>query len=147
MYNIYTELIKLVNMKEKITEELIEKVVSKSVEYDSFELVNAISKKDKKKAYEIIHNLSEKNEYFPQVVSLISRNFAILKMMQTMKNDEIKNTAGIHPYTLKILGPFVKKFNEDELDRYMSICQEIDFDMKNGVDHRIALEKLIGVIE
>ncbi|QUH21932.1 DNA polymerase III subunit delta [Alkaliphilus sp. B6464] len=147
MYNIYTEIIKLSNMNQEITEELIEKVVTKSIEYDSFQIVNAISNKDKANAYQLIHNFCQRNEYFPLIVSLINRNFAILKMMKTMKDNEIKDAAGIHPYSLKVLKPYVKQFNEENLDFYINVCSEIDFDMKNGIDHRIALEKLIGVIE
>ena len=146
MYLLHNEIIKLVSMEEPITCTLVDQVVTKTTEYTSFILTDMISQKEKKKAYEIIRVLAEQNEYLPVVVSLINRNFAILRMLKTLSDAEIKG-AGIHPYTIKLLKPHARKFTLEELDFLLNCCQEIDFDMKNGMNHRIALEKIIGVIK
>lgn len=145
MYKIHSEIIKVVSMKEKVTVDLVEKVVQKTPEYNAFALINSISCKDKKKAYEIIKVLAEQNEYLPMVLSLINRNFAVLRMMKTMEESDIEK-AGIHPYTIKLLKPHCSKYTVEELDRLLDICQKLDYEMKNGMNHRIALEKLIGGI-
>jgi len=145
MYFIYNEIIKLVSTGDEITVDLVNKVVSRTPEYNSFILTDAISKKDKQEAYQIIKVLAEKNEYLPMVLSMVNRNFAVLRMIKTMKDGEIKE-AGIHPYTIKLLKPHAQNYTVEQLDKLMEICQQIDFDMKNGVNHRIALEKIIGVI-
>lgn len=148
MYLIYNEIIKVasaVNTGEKVTVDLINQVVTKTPEYNSFILTDAISKKDKQEAYQIIKVLAEKNEYLPMVLSMVNRNFAVLRMIKTMKDGEIKE-AGIHPYTIKLLKPYAQNYTIEQLDNLMDICQQVDFDMKNGVNHRIALEKIIGVI-
>lgn len=145
MYFTYNEIIKLVSTGDEITVDLVNKVVSRTPEYNSFILTDAISKKDKQEAYQIIKVLAEKNEYLPMVLSMVNRNFAVLRMIKTMKDGEIKE-AGIHPYTIKLLKPHAQNYTVEQLDKLMKICQQIDFDMKNGVNHRIALEKIIGVI-
>lgn len=145
MYFTYNEIIKLVSIGDEITVDLVNKVVSRTPEYNSFILTDAISKKDKQEAYQIIKVLTEKNEYLPMVLSMVNRNFAVLRMIKTMKDGEIKE-AGIHPYTIKLLKPHTQNYTVEQLDKLMEICQQIDFDMKNGVNHRIALEKIIGVI-
>lgn len=145
MYFTYNEIIKLVSTGDEITVDLVNKVVSRTPEYNSFILTDAISKKDKQEAYQIIKVLAEQNEYLPMVLSMVNRNFAVLRMIKTMKDGEIKE-AGIHPYTIKLLKPHAQNYTVEQLDKLMEICQQIDFDMKNGVNHRIALEKIIGVI-
>lgn len=148
MYLIYNEIIKVasaVNTGEKVTVDLINQVVTKTPEYNSFVLTDAISKKDKKEAYKIIKVLAEQNEYLPMILAMVNRNFAILRMLKTMKENKIKE-AGIHPYTIKLLKPYAQNYTIEQLDNLMDICQQVDFDMKNGVNHRIALEKIIGVI-
>lgn len=145
MHFTYNEIIKLVSTGDEITVDLVNKVVSRTPEYNSFILTDAISKKDKQEAYQIIKVLAEKNEYLPMVLSMVNRNFAVLRMIKTMKDGEIKE-AGIHPYTIKLLKPHAQNYTVEQLDKLMEICQKIDFDMKNGVNHRIALEKIIGVI-
>lgn len=143
---IYNEMIKVASMGEKVTIDLVNKVVTKSPDYNSFILTDAISRKDKKEAYFIIKVLAEQNEYLPMVLSMVNRNFAVLRMIKTMRDAEIKD-AGIHPYTIKLLKPHAQKYTVEHLEELMGICQQIDFDMKNGVNHRIALEKIVGVIE
>lgn len=145
MHFTYNEIIKLVSTGDEITVDLVNKVVSRTPEYNSFILTDAISKKDKQEAYQIIKVLAEKNEYLPMVLSMVNRNFAVLRMIKTMKDGEIKE-AGIHPYTIKLLKPHAQNYTVEQLDKLMEICQKIDFDMKNGANHRIALEKIIGVI-
>lgn len=145
MHFTYNEIIKLVSTGDEITVDLVNKVVSRTPEYNSFILTDAISKKDKQEAYQIIKVLAEKNEYLPMVLSMVNRNFAVLRMIKTMKDGEIKE-AGIHPYTIKLLKPHAQNYTVEQLDKLMEICQQIDFDMKNGANHRIALEKTIGVI-
>lgn len=145
MYFTYNEIIKLVSTGDEITVDLVNKVVSRTPEYNSFILTDAISKKDKQEAYQIIKVLAEKNEYLPMVLSMVNRNFAVLRMIKTMRDGEIKE-AGIHPYTIKLLKPHAQNYTVEQLDKLMEICQQIDFDMKNGANHRIALEKIIGVI-
>jgi DNA polymerase-3 subunit delta len=145
MHFTYNEIIKLVSTGDEITVDLVNKVVSRTPEYNSFILTDAISKKDKQEAYQIIKVLAEKNEYLPMVLSMVNRNFAVLRMIKTMKDGEIKE-AGIHPYTIKLLKPHAQNYTVEQLDKLMEICQQIDFDMKNGANHRIALEKIIGVI-
>jgi len=142
---IYNEIIKIASMGEKVTIDLVNQVVTKTPEYNSFIFTDAISKKDKKEAYQIIKVLDEQNEYLPMVLSMVNRNFAVLRMIKTMNDSEIKK-AGIHPYTIKLLKPYTQNYTVEQLDELMDICQKIDFDMKNGVNHKIALERIIGVI-
>lgn len=146
MYLIENELIKLSSTDyEKITLDIIDRVVIKSPEYTAFTLTDAISRKNKVDAYKIIKTLAEQNEYLPLVLSLIFRNFAILKMLKTMREADVEK-AGIHSYSISLLRSYKNNYTESELDELMSICQATDFEMKNGVNHRIALEKIVGII-
>lgn len=146
MHFIYNEMVKVASMKTDVTVELIDRVVQKTPEYNAFVLTDAISRKDKKGAYQIIKVLAEQNEYLPLVLSMVNRNFAVLRMVKTMRDTDIKAT-GVHPYTIKLLKPHASKFTVEHLDELLAICQQIDFDMKNGCDHRVSLEKIIGVIQ
>lgn len=146
MHFIYNEMVKVASMKAKVTVELIDRVVQKTPEYNAFVLTDALTKKDKRQAYKVIQVLAEQNEYLPLVLSMVNRNFAVLRMMKTMKEQDIKE-AGVHPYTMKLLKPHLSKYTIGQLDELMFLCQKIDYEMKNGMNHRTALEKLVGAIE
>lgn len=146
MYYLHNEIIKLSSVKEKVTVDLVNQVVTKSPEYNAFVLTDALTRKDKKKGYSIVQTLAEQNEYLPIILSMVNRNFAVLRMLKTMSEAAVKE-AGIHPYTIKLLKAHTGKFTVEELDELMDICQQADFDMKNGADHQITLEKVIGVIK
>lgn len=145
MYYIYNEMIKLASMDEEITVDLVDRVITKTPEYNSFMLTDAITKKDKERAYQIIKVLSEQGEYLPKILALINRNFAILRMLKTMSDSEVRKV-DIHPYIIKLLRPYAKDYTIEQLEKLMNICQQADFEMKSGVNHQIVLEKIIGVI-
>jgi len=129
-----------------LTLEIAENVIPRSLESDSFKLVNLICEKKKTEGYIIIKEMYERGEYLPLVLNLINRNFSILKMLKSKDENQIKEETGIHPYSIKVLVPFSKRFQESQIDFILKETVEADFDMKNGEDHKLVLEKILGVL-
>lgn len=145
MYNIAQEVYKLCCMNEKITKELVNEVVSKSSMVVSFDLTDAIIKKDISKSLSILNELISKNESMIPIVALLNKNFSVIRSLKEVDDTTLKQS-GIDYMTLKILKPYAKNnnlYNSKELDKYIDLTEKADFDLKNGLIEKEVVEKLI----
>lgn len=145
MYNIKQEVLKLCCMKEKITSTLINCVISKSSLVVSFDLTNSILKKDLSKSLKILNELIEKNEQMIPIVALLNKNFSVIKSLKQV-NDTVLKESGIDFFTIKNLRPYSKDntfYTQKELEKYIDLTEKADFELKNGLDPKLIIEKLI----
>lgn len=145
MYNIEQEVYKLTCMNTKLTKELIQTVVRKSSMVVSFDLTNSILKKDLNKSLSILQELIEKNETMIPIIALLNKNFSVIRSLKEV-DDSVLKESGIDYYTLKNLRPYAydkKLYTNAELERYIKLTEKADFELKNGVDEKLIMEKLI----
>lgn len=142
MYNILHQVEKISFMKEKVTANLIDKIVDKSLLVNSFELTNAILYKDLTNALSTLDKLIKNNTEMIPLLSLINKNFCIIKSLTEVSESDLKEI-GINPYVIKNLRPFVNSFSIESLNEYIELCQSLDFDLKNGYEPKMVMERLI----
>lgn len=145
MYNIEQEVYKLICMNEKITSELVKKVVTKSSILVSFDLTDAILKKNISKSLTILNYLISKNESMIPIIALLNKNFSVIRSLKEVDDTTLKQS-GIDYFTLKNLRPYAKDnilYDDKKLEKYINLTEKADFYLKNGLEEKLILEQLI----
>jgi DNA polymerase III subunit delta len=137
------ELDKLIvfKIREKIiTKDDVEKLVRLEVDSDIFKTIDAIAKKDKKKAIQLVHLHLERGDSAPYIFSMIAfqfRNMLIIKDKMD-KNTNIsqfqlkKELKGINPFVLQKSLWLIKDFNSSQLEKIYKKIFQMDLSVKNG---------------
>ena len=74
-------------------------------------------------------------------------NLILVKSMQDMEFNEIKERTGLHPFVLRKALHQSKKFSQNELKEAAKLCQQLDIDLKRGrIDEKSGIEFLITKI-
>lgn len=115
----------------------VEQLVSRSIEDNVFELIDAIVNKDKKKAFEIYEEITEKAGEVNKVLILLANKFRLLYQVKILsktyyKDEDIGKIIGSHPYPVKLARGMINKFSENDLLNYLRKLSIIDTDLKTG---------------
>lgn len=134
---INNEVIKLGNMLnqgEVVTSQMVVELVHREVEYDVFELSNAIGNKNGKLAMQIINNLLYKKESPLKLLMLIMSNFRRMFYAISTKesNIDIANKLGVKEYSIKIAKQVGAKFTPAQLKRILDLGASLDYKIKSG---------------
>ena len=71
-------------------------------------------------------------------------NLLTVKSLQNMNFQDLKEKSGLHPFVIKKAVNQAKNFNLHELKRCITLCQELDIDLKKGkIDEKTGLELLV----
>lgn len=120
-----------------ITPEIIEQNIGISKDYNSWELNNALSKKDIKKANMIINYFEANPKANPiqMVLPGLYSHFSKILMYQSLKNkNDASRELGINPYALNDLKQAATNYSPAKLERILSYLRETDKKTK-GVDN------------
>ncbi len=134
---INNEVIKLANLVgtgETITKDDVLNNVAREIEYDIFELSNAVSVKQGAKALEIIKNLLERKESPQMLLMLIQSTFRRMFYAIGTKesNAEIASKLGVKEYSIKIARDQASRFTLSRLKSIIELGEKLDFDIKSG---------------
>jgi len=134
---IVNELAKLVSYigdRENIQSSDVAMLVNKSVEFQIFELTEALAKKNAKKVYEILDVLKTKKDEYRGVLSLISKHFRRLFMVAITDSSkaEISKMLSVHEYAVTKAMEQAKLFSKKQLKEINEICGQLEFDMKKS---------------
>jgi DNA polymerase-3 subunit delta len=139
LWSVSSEIDKLLAYNKKITEENIKLLVSGKVNDSIFELIDAVSKKDKKKGLILIKNqLNVANNDATYLLNMFIRQFRILIMTASYLSDTTQSpnnmfsVFGIHPYVASKALTQVKNFKLSELKEIYCKLLEIDVKLKTG---------------
>lgn len=137
MTYINLELKKLVAYTEKnqvITQEIIEKLVHKNLEYSVFELNNAVAVKDKKKAFLLLELMLESKESPQTLLMLLISNFRRFFYTSITKasDKEIASLLDVKEYSIKVARKLAVYYTPKKLKKILDLGGQIDFDVKNG---------------
>jgi len=137
-----------------ITRETIDKLVAPSPEYTVFQLIDAISTRQRGKALQLLEILLDSGQSVFGLISLISRQlktmllckdytekgYSLGAVQDTLKAEPFK----LHPFAVKKGMDQSRNFTMDQLRDYLDICLEVDYGIKSGkVKDRLGMEMLV----
>lgn len=119
---------------EILDEKIIETNIGISKDFNVFELIKALGKKDEINAFKISHYMGKsKTHTFVMTTGNLYNFFSNLIIFHTMKAESPQNqaaTMGINLYFLKDFGEAARLYNLKNCTRVISILREIDLKSK-----------------
>ena len=132
----------------EITRTDVDKVVSKGLNIQIFELTDGIIEHNGKKAMKILTDLKNSGERaFPILYLILSNAQKLLKtkIYSGLPNSELAKKIGVGPYFVEKYKKSAQGFSESMLIEMVSRIPEIDMEIKEGaIDEWTALEQYIA---
>ena len=125
------------NGQSRLTEEAIAVVVSATEEFDSFALSNAITGKDREKAFAALHDMERRKVEAGAAQAILARVFAETLAVSLLL-DEGKDAAAIEvilrkkPYVVKLAVAAARRFGSEKLAAALSALRAADGAAKSG---------------
>lgn len=129
------KLVAYVGDRGDIQEKDIDGVVTRSIEYQVFELTDALAKKNSTKVYEILKDMESKKDEYKMLPALIFSHFRRLfhvAINQGVSNFEISKMLGVKEYAVKMSANQARLFSKSSLKKINELCADIDFDLKTS---------------
>lgn len=147
LWQMSNEIVKLVNYsKGKITEEAIQLLVNPNNETNIFDTIDAIAKKDKKKAVYLIKNHIEKGESAIYLLTMIASQIRNILSVKSSDGERAYDL-GMHPFVFSKSMAQSRNFSLEDLKKIYSRIVELDSQVKVGrIDQNIAIDILIAEI-
>ncbi len=160
LWQLKNEIEKLVAYNKKVTEETIEKLSIANINVKIFDLTDAITAKNKEKAFRVLGELLDSGENEIYILSMIQwqvRNLALVYNLRSHSEHEIAKMAKLNPFIVKKSLSAVRLLchsreggNPDEIGfnkikSYYSQIIEAENDIKTGAkEPDVALELLVN---
>lgn len=151
LWQIANEIKKLIAFRKGkiIKEENIEELCQANINPNIFVTIEAISRKNKKRALQLISQLLEKRENEIKILSMIIFQFRNLIKIKSAceegKNSfQIQKSLRIHPFVIRKTLPITQNFSMEELKKIYQKLSRLDFKIKIGkIEPRIGIEMFI----
>ena len=133
----------------RITVEVVEKLVAKSLEQNIFTLVDSVLQRKMESAMTILHDLLRQNEEPIKILSVMAGQVRLLYQVKELSRQgysqqKIAGQLRVHPYRVKLALEKTSEFQERELLSIIDDLAEADYKMKTGqADKAITLELLL----
>lgn len=120
--------------RDTISADDVKLLVGKSVEFQIFDLTEALAKKNAAKVYEILSVLKTKKDEYRGLISLIYKHFRRLFLVSISSESkaELSKMLGVHEYAITKSQEQARLFTKKQLKEINDICQQLDFDMKQS---------------
>lgn len=148
--NIINELQKIVAYLDKnstVTEEIIDKICSKTMNAKIFDLLDKIVDRDKKNVGNVLEDMLKQKESIVKIYIMLYKQIKqmyMIKIMKEKKEDNIAQKLEIHPFVFNKLSRSSDKYKTRDLLNLIYIFDEYDEKTKNGeMDFEIGLKKII----
>ncbi|MEJ8547476.1 DNA polymerase III subunit delta [Brevibacillus borstelensis] len=129
-----------------ITEEVIEKLASRTLEQDVFALIEQIATGRLDRGLRMLYDCLKTGDEPIRLLALMARQFRLLLHVRQWApkgytQQQLAGMLKVHPYAVKKAGEQARFFSEEALRRLLAVLAEEDFRMKSGqVDKQLALE-------
>lgn len=151
LYDLENELLKVINfsIKDEVTKEDIELVLTKTFDINIFNLLDSINKKDSDSALKIFNEMHLSNEPVQRIIFMIIRQLRIILIYKLYKikgytDGEIQEKLKIKPYEFKKISNQAYNYSENQLKSALDNILELDIKQKTSShDEKLALEILI----
>lgn len=136
LYKIENEIKKLASISsESIDESIVDSMVNKSISSNIFNLTDAISQKNRKKAIQELNKLLNNGEEPVKILYMLSRHMInVLKIInyknQGYKDYDIMRLVGISKFEFDKIFYTLKNFSEDKARYNLEKCMEADYILK-----------------
>ncbi len=115
--------------KKIVTNEIIDKVCSRTLNAKIFDVLNLIVNRKTKEAIDSLNDLLDQKESIVKVYIMLYkqiRTMYLIKYLKIKKEPNIASILGIHPYTAKILSKSCDIYTLDKLKEIMYSFDEYD---------------------
>ncbi|RSL31538.1 DNA polymerase III subunit delta [Salibacterium salarium] len=121
----------------EITEEIVEKLVARTLEDNVFELVDHVVNGRSEKALRIYYDLMKQNEEPIKILALLARQFRMILHVTNLKKtgysrQKMASQLKLHPYAVKIAEGQAQKYNESMLTNVLKELADADYNIKTG---------------
>ncbi len=135
---ITSELSKLINFvsdKKLIKNCDVELLVTKTLEFQIYELTENMAKKNKDKVFELLNSLMAKKDTFRTLLPLIYNHFRRLFHVAISKSNksELSANLGVKEYAITVAFNQSKLFSKRNLKQIVDICDKLDYELKQGI--------------
>ena len=153
LYDLENEVNKICNYvgdKTEIVREDIDSIVTKSLQNNIFELVDAMGRKNVRKALTIFNEMILLNQPVQLIFHMIVRQLRLLLMVKLLQQKGytlaiIAQKLKLRNFVARKLIEQNKNFTEKRLESELKRCLKIDEDVKRGkIDSKLAIEILIA---
>ena len=139
--------------KSKIIKDDIDYICCKTVEFDDFQLTNALLEKNKSLVFETLRRQRTAHEPASSILSSVIRLYSDMLLIQKlysngMNKSKIASTLSIHEFRV---GKYISGFtgiSEKKLERIVELCNETDVKSKSSsnLTAYVAVERLLSAI-
>lgn len=132
-----------------VTVDKVEDLSVNQIEGKIFDMMDALSRKDKKRTMELYADLKELREPAMRILYLITRQFNLLlktklALMDKLDNAKIASALKIQPFVVKKYVAQCNAYTYEELLEKVNMCQEADTSIKTGaMKDNLAVEMLM----
>lgn len=136
---------------EEITRDIIDSLVTRTVENRVFDMLDNLIDGNKRQAMQELSDLKALNEEPIKIISIIFKKFAAFHgalILKSKSPGEISQRTGIPSWLAKNNLMYANKLGGMKIASVMSKCHDMDFGIKNGTvaDKWLALELIIAEI-
>lgn len=137
-----------VGEKETITPEVVELLVTRSLEQNIFALTEKIVEKNREEAISIYRDLLLQKEEPIKILAAISSSLRIIYQTKELSRrgysqNQIASHLKVHPYRIKLAMGQAQKFSEEEIMKIMQSLATADYQMKTGGMNKELIIELI----
>ncbi|MEI3613323.1 DNA polymerase III subunit delta [Pseudogracilibacillus sp. SO30301A] len=152
LYLLQQEMEKLslyVGEKGEVTQEIAKEIISASLSFSAFELIDAVLKKDLYAAIKIYKDLERKGENPIGLIAFLAYQFRIIYQVKLLKQkghsyQQIPKTINVHPYVVQLASKRSSSFNNERLSEIINELTNTDAAIKRGkMDKGMAFEMLL----
>ncbi|MBO5286924.1 MAG: DNA polymerase III subunit delta [Clostridia bacterium] len=138
---------------EKISAEIIDAVCCQTIEFDDFQLTNALLDRNKSLIFETLRRQKSAHEPPQAILSSVIRLYSDMLMVsklytQGLSKAQIASTINMHEFRVGKYLSSLSGISEKKLERTVELCRDADIKSKSAsnVTSYIAVERLISAI-
>jgi len=135
--------------RDKVTTNDLQIISQTTKEKEIWDLLDFISRRDKKKSLEQINLIVTKPSDFPFAIIMIARQLRILYLLISKDIDKSALTKDLklHPFVIQKASKYLYKFDEAQIKRLYNKIVDLDFAIKQGkIDAILGLNLFIASI-
>lgn len=136
--------------QKSIDKETIELVCCKTIEFDDFQLTNALLARDRELVFETLYRQRCAHEPPMAILSSVIRLYSELSLVQRllktgMNKAQISQSIGVHEFKVGKYITSLSGMNPKKIERALELCREADLKSKSAsnVTSYIAVERLL----
>ncbi|MBU8879457.1 DNA polymerase III subunit delta [Bacillus sp. FJAT-29790] len=128
----------------KIDEQTVEKLVSRSLEQNIFSLVDKIVHRKIDDALRIYYDLLKQNEEPIKILAVITGQFRLIYQVKELARrgygqQQIAGYLKVHPFRIKLAAGQAQLFGDEELSMIIKLLADADYQMKTGGMNKVML--------